>query len=67
LKNNGFQSLISTNTIAQGDSREGGLDVITKLGGTINHAVRNIRWPGVAAVEVSLVTVFKGKWNKEFV
>lgn len=63
-KQNGFISLISTNTIAQGRAREDGLDVITQNGGTINHAVKSMRWPGVAAVEVSLVTLHKGGWNK---
>lgn len=63
----GFLSLISTNTIAQGDTREGGLGVIYEQGGTINHAVRSMRWPGTAAVEVSLITIFKGTWEKALV
>ncbi|MCC6725951.1 MAG: restriction endonuclease, partial [Saprospiraceae bacterium] len=62
LKPNGFQSLIATNTIAQGSTREGGLEVILQENGTINHAVRSMRWPGLAAVEVALVTIFKGAW-----
>lgn len=62
----GFQSLLATNTIAQGGAREGGLDVIRDQGGSINHAVRSMKWPGLAAVEVSLVTIYKGKWQKEF-
>jgi hypothetical protein len=67
LKPGGFQSLISTNTIAQGSAREDGLDVICSRGGTINHAVRSMRWPGQAAVEVALVTIHKGKWTMGFV
>ncbi|TXF82284.1 restriction endonuclease [Neolewinella aurantiaca] len=67
LAKGGFQSLISTNTIAQGDTREGGLAAIKNMGGTINHAVRSMRWPGVAAVEVALVTIFKGKWQQPLV
>jgi len=63
IRQNGFQSLLATNTIAQGGAREGGLDVITKSGGTINHAVRSMRWPGAAAVEVALVTIYKGQWT----
>lgn len=59
----GFISLISTNTIAQGDTRKGGLEVILSKGGDINHAFRSMRWPGQAAVEVALVTIFKGKWE----
>lgn len=66
VKENGFQSLISTNTIAQGGAREGGLDVIQSLGGSINFAVRSMKWPGLAAVEVSLLAIHKGNWKKEF-
>jgi len=65
LRPNGFQSLISTNTIAQGSAREDGLDIICSQGGIINHAVRSMRWPGVAAVEISLVTIHKGRWDNE--
>ncbi|WP_367916270.1 DNA methyltransferase [Leadbetterella sp. DM7] len=67
LKPGGFQSLISTNTIAQGSAREGGLDVICSNGGIINHAVKSMRWPGKAAVEVALVTIHKGPWNKDII
>lgn len=59
--------MISTNTIAQGGAREGGLDVIRTEGGSINHAVRSMPWPGLAAVEVALVTIFKGEWTKKHV
>jgi Eco57I restriction-modification methylase len=63
----GFQSLISTNTIAQGRAREDGLDVIIKQGGTINHAVKSMKWPGKAAVEVALVTIIKRGWKGKLV
>lgn len=65
LSLNGFQALISTNTVAQGNAREGGLDVIVKNNGVINFAIRSMRWPGTAAVEVSLVAIHKGEWKKE--
>lgn len=64
INENGFLSLISTNTVAQGNAREGGLDVIVRDGGTINHAVKSMRWPGDAAVEVSLITITRQIWNK---
>ncbi|MCB6708381.1 restriction endonuclease [Bacteroides fragilis] len=67
LRPNGFQSLVSTNTISQGSAREGGLDVICSKEGVINHAVRSMRWPGDAAVEISLVTIHKGEWSKDIV
>ena len=66
IKDDGFQSLISTNTIAQGDARLGGLLFIDNHGGDINHAVKSMKWPGIAAVEVSLITIFKGNWNKQY-
>lgn len=66
-KNCGFISLISTNTIAQGSAREDGLDIIVKQGGTINHAVKSMKWPGIAAVEVALVTIAKQAWKGNFV
>ena len=67
IKVNGFQSLIATNTIAQGNAREDGLDVIVSQGGTINHAVKSMKWPGIAAVEVALVTITKQPWKGKFV
>ncbi len=67
IKQGGFQSLISTNTIAQGKAREDGLDILVQQGGTINHAIKSMRWPGMAAVEVALVTLTKQKWNGKFV
>lgn len=66
INGNGFLSLISTNTIAQGRAREDGLDVIVKQGGLINHAVKSTKWPGVAAVEVALVTITKQPWKGKF-
>lgn len=52
--------LFATNTIAQGDTREGGLAPIIGAGGQIFSAVRRLRWPGEAAVIVSTVHVSKG-------
>ena len=62
LRKNGFQSLISTNTVAQGKAREFGLEKIIADGSVLNHAVKGMKWPGLAAVEVSLVTLIKGDW-----
>ena len=67
IKPGGFQALIATNTIAQGAAREGGLEVILAQGGSINFAVRSMKWPGLAAVEVALVNVYKGKWTRYLV
>jgi N-6 DNA Methylase len=51
--------LIATNTIAQGDSRVGGLYFICTHGGTIFRAIRRLQWPGRATVTVSVVHVAK--------
>ncbi|KKL67991.1 hypothetical protein LCGC14_2129450, partial [marine sediment metagenome] len=67
IKPSGFQALIATNTIAQGEARQGGLDIIVSQGGCINFAIRSMKWPGLAAVEVALVSIYKGKWKQPFV
>lgn len=64
LKPKGILSLISTNTIAQGDTRVTGLEQIFNNGGEIIFAVKSMRWPGIsAAVEVSLISIHKGSWE----
>ena len=52
--------LIATNTICQGDTREAGLHFICVNGGQIFSATRRLRWPGEAAVTVSVVHFRKG-------
>ncbi|MBK7402836.1 MAG: N-6 DNA methylase, partial [Myxococcales bacterium] len=60
LRGGGSFGLLATNTISQGDSREGGLTPILRDGGTIYAATRRLRWPGAAAVVVSVVHVLRG-------
>lgn len=55
----GSMGLIATNTIGQGDTRATGLRWICQHGGTIYSATRRLRWPGQAAVVVSVVHVVK--------
>ena len=62
----GFVGLITTNTISQGDTREGSLDQILKGGGKINFAISSTVWPGVAAVFVALFCLNKGIGVKVF-
>lgn len=47
--------IIATNTIAQGDTREVGLDQADELGWSIYRAVKSQPWPGTASLEVSLL------------
>ena len=56
----GVVGLIATNTIGQGDTRSTGLRWICKNGGVIYDARRRIKWPGEAAVVVSVVHIVKG-------
>ncbi|NUM46350.1 MAG: restriction endonuclease, partial [Anaerolineales bacterium] len=56
---NGTLGLIATNTIAQGDTRQTGLERIFTEGGVIYRAANNTPWPGIAAVYVSIVFISK--------
>ena len=60
LRTGGTSGLIATNTIAQGDTRSTGLRWICKNGGEIYGARRRVKWPGLAAVVVSVLHVHKG-------
>lgn len=51
--------IIATNTIAQGDTREVGLDRATADGWTVYRAIKSQPWPGTAALEVSLLWLGK--------
>lgn len=58
-RDGGTFGLIATNTIAQGDTRATGLRWICQHGGEIFNATRRYKWPGLAAVVVSVVHVHK--------
>ncbi|MBS1770566.1 MAG: N-6 DNA methylase [Acidobacteria bacterium] len=60
LRHDGCLGLIATNTIAQGDTRSSGLTAIVREGGTIYAATKRLKWPGQAAVIVSVVHIVKG-------
>ncbi len=59
----GMCGLLATNTIAQGDTREVGLDQIIASGWTIPYAVSSRKWPGMASLEVANIWMKKGRWN----
>ena len=67
LRPSGTFGLITTNTISQGDTRESGLRWICTNGGTIYEASRRTKWPGTAAVVVSVVWVIRGGFSGELV
>ena len=60
LKPGGCFGLIATNTIGQGDTRSTGLRWICGNGGVIYRARKRYKWPGQAAVIVSVVHIHKG-------
>lgn len=62
LRAEGMAGLIATNTIAQGDSREVGLDAIVSAGATIVRAVASEPWPGTANLEMSRVWWRRSGW-----
>jgi hypothetical protein len=61
LRPYGRFGLIATNTIGQGDTRSTGLRWICTHGGTVYRARKRLKWPGQAAVVVSVVHVAKGE------
>ena len=60
LREGGTLGLIATNTIAQGDTRSTGLRWICENGGAIYNATRRYKWPGQAAVVVSVIHLGRG-------
>ena len=66
LKSGGSAGLLATNTIAQGDTREVGLDQITARGTTVYRALPSRKWPGEASLEVAHVWFRKGLWAGQF-
>lgn len=66
LRMHGAFGLIATKTIRQGDTRLTGLMWICDNGGVIYNAARRLAWPGVAAVIVSVVHVYRDARNSTF-
>ncbi len=63
LRQGGALGLIATNTIAQGDTRELGLDYIHAKRGVTYFAENNRFWPGSASVVVNVVHIFRGDYR----
>lgn len=60
LREGGRFGLVTTNTIRQGDTRQGCLVPIMLNGGSIARALRRLAWRGEAAVIVSILHINKG-------
>ena len=67
LRPSGFTAFITTNSIKDGDVRKDGLEQVVAQGGSINFAVRGIKWPGRANLIVSLVGIYRGLWQRRYV
>lgn len=65
IRNEGGFGLLAVNTIAEGDTRQVGLEVMVKAGAVIHAAYPNEPWPGKAAVITSRIHVHKGEWRGE--
>ena len=65
-RRDGAFGFVATNKIAEGGTREVGLDQIVHQGSCIYRAVRNRVWPGTANVVVSLVWIHGSAWNGRY-
>ncbi|TXH17664.1 MAG: ATP phosphoribosyltransferase regulatory subunit, partial [Gammaproteobacteria bacterium] len=65
LREGGGFGLLAVNTIAEGDTRQVGLEAMVGAGAVIYAAYPNEPWPGKAAVITSRVHVHKGQWRGE--
>ena len=63
LRNNRNFGLLETNSIAEGDTRQSGLEWMLQHGATIYTAYPNEPWPGKATVITSRVHLYKGNWR----
>lgn len=57
LRNTGAIGFLATKTISQGDTRKGSLKQVIREGGKIFYAETKRKWPGTAAVTISIVTI----------
>lgn len=67
LQNNGDLGMLSTKTIAQGDTRKVGLDQLAAKDYTVFRAVSSRPWPGTASLEIAQAWLRRGKWSGKFI
>lgn len=65
MRDGGGFGLLAVNTIAEGDTRQVGLEAMVGSGAVIHAAYPNEPWPGKAAVNTSRVHVHRGEWSGE--
>jgi hypothetical protein len=64
IRENGCYGLLATSNIAEGSAMAVGLGVVVKQG-EIYFARKAMPWPGVAAVDISIVCFRRGAWKGE--
>jgi hypothetical protein len=60
---NGAFGFLATNTIAEGDTREVGLEQLNNNGFCFHRAVSSRQWPGDASLHISQVWTYRGRWS----
>jgi hypothetical protein len=63
VRRGGHFGLLAVNTIAEGDTRQVGLEAMLRHSIVIHAAQPNFEWPGAAAVVASSVNMRRGTWN----
>lgn len=66
LRSEGTTGLVATSTIAQGDTREVGLDQMVRQGMSIFRAISSAPWPGGAAIDIAQIWMMKGVWHGKY-
>ena len=67
LRPDGGFGLLATNTIAQGDTREVGLDQLSEDGWSFHRALSSEPWPGGASLETASVWARRNGWSSPIV
>jgi hypothetical protein len=66
VRENGLCGLVVTSAIAEGDTREVGLQQMTDRGWTVIRATSRAPWPGTANVTYSSIWLSPKQWTGEF-
>ncbi|WP_417384173.1 Eco57I restriction-modification methylase domain-containing protein [Gimesia sp.] len=62
----GQAGLITTNTIAEGETRQVGLDQLELCGASLRSAFASKKWPGTASLYVSVIWFYRGNWDGSY-
>jgi hypothetical protein len=65
IKHGGTVGFVVTSSVAEGDTREVGLQQLQDRGATIYRAVQRSPWPGSAKVTYTAIWIRFGEWNAD--